>query len=384
VPIRHLTVAAGLTLTLLLLGAASTSLAAGLMFREASLTQGGMAYEVNTDAAGNLFISDYDAREIWRVRPTTGSFTKYWGLPSPSDARPDSKGNIWWSNWRTTIGRINVLTDTLTTWTIDLSQLRGLALDGDDRVWIATDSFSSAGIALYRFDPQTTELCGYEWEGGSDSEYVLYADGYVWLADRDGPRIIRFDPAATQDQVRWWSLAEDAWPKGLALDAAGQLWWTDLGAVALATLNAGADEVTTFALPLGSDPEMLVIDGGRAWYTTLSGSVGALDPALASGAVVTAKTGSLTTPSPSCRSIGIGATAIVSSTKDILAWGPPTEPAPVLDGDGWTIYQLSHGAEPWGIARSSGSLWVADSGRKKLVRLGDSEPLRLFLPLVMR
>jgi streptogramin lyase len=365
-PTRRFAVVASLAALLVVLAAAITSLADGMMLSEASLTTGGKPYEVNTDATGNLFISDYNAGEIWQLQPTTSAYTKYRGLPNASDARPDGMGNIWWTDWRTTTGRINALAETVTTWTIEGSQLGGLALDGDGRVWIATRSSSPVGAAVYRLDPQTAELCGYEWQGGSNSEYVLYSDGHVWLADRAGPRIVRFDPAAAQDQVKWWSLAPGALPRGLALDAAGHPWWTDLGADALASLDPGNDQITTYSLPLGSYPEMLVVDDVRAWYTTVPGSVGALDPALASGTVATAATGSLTT-SASCHSMGTGTTTTVFSDEGTLAWATPTELAPVLDGDGWTIYQLS--ANLYGIARSSGSLWVADSGRQKLVRL---------------
>jgi streptogramin lyase len=380
-PTKRFAVAASLAAVPLFVAAASISVAAGMVHCEASLTPGGKPYEVTTNAAGNLFISDYDAGEIWQLQPTTSAYTKYLGLPNASDARPDRMGNIWWTDWHTTTGRINVLAETVTTWTIEGSQLGGLALDGDSRVWIAARSSLPVGAAVYRFDPQTAELCGYEWQGGSNSEYVLYSDGYVWLADRAGPRIVRFDPAAAQDQVKWWSLAPGALPRGLALDAAGHPWWTDLGADALASLDPGNDQITTYSLPLGSYPEMLVVDDVRAWYTTVSGSVGELDPALASGTVATAATGSLTA-SASCRSVGTGTTTTASTAQDTLAWGTPTESAPVLDGDGWTIYQLS--ANLYGIARSSGSLWVADSGRQKLVRLDDKQPLRLFLPLMLR
>lgn len=420
-PIRRLTVAASLALMLLLLGAASISLAAAMMFREASLTQGGMAFEVNTDTAGNLFISDARASEIWQLHAGTSTYTKYLGLPQPSDARPDRTGNIWWTDWNRTLGRINVRAGTVTTWEIEPS-LGGLALDGGGRLWLATYSYQSTRAALYRFDPQTSELCGYKWEGGSNSDYILYAAGRVWLGDQANQRMIRFDPAAAQNQVRWWSLPpgvhvasthsrnasphsrshspplppnplyqnseqsrlpEGLSPRGLALDAAGHLWWADPGAIALASLDPANDQVTIYRLPDGGDPVMLTLDGGRVWYTTLSGSVGALAPALASGTVVTATTGSLSAFA-SCRSMGTGSTTTASSARGTLAWGTPAKLAPILDGNGWTIYQLQEGAALYGIARSSDSLWVVDNGRQKLIRLGAKGPDRVLLPLVLR
>ena len=387
-PTRHLAIAASIAAMLLVPVTAITSLAGGMILREASLTPGGMAFEVNTDAAGKLFISDYDAGEIWQLEPTTSTYTRYLGLPYPSDARPDHMGNIWWTDWDKTLGEINVLTGTATTWVIEPDQLPqtlgGLAIDEAGRVWIATHSYYSTEVGLYRFDPQTDELCKYAWEGGSASYYIVYDAGQVWLGDEYWRRIIRFDPAVAQDQVRWWSLAAGASPTGLALDAAGHLWWADFGANALVRLDPDSNLVTTYTLTPGSYPEMLIFDEGRAWYTTTSGSVGALDPAVASGTVVPAATGSLTSTSASCRSMGTGATTTVSTAHGTLAWGASSELAPVVDAGGWTIYQLPDGADLYGIARSSGSLWVADNGRQKLVRLGDWEPLRVFLPFVVR
>ena len=427
-PIRYIAAAAGIATMLLLLVAASISLAGGTMYREASLNAQGKALDVNQDATGNLFLSDPGASEIWQLQPATSVYTKYLDLPHPYDARPDGAGNIWWTDWATTLGRINVLADNVTTWEIEPSQpqqaLGGLALDGAGRVWLATYSYYfSTGAALYRFDPQTGQLCEYEWDGGSNSEYVLYDAGHVWLGDQGNQRIIRFDPAAAQDQVKWWSLPpglqvtstrsrnasphsrsqsppppasspyqnreqsalqEGLSPRGLALDADGHLWWADPSAIALASLDPANDQVTTYSLPGDSDPVMLTLDGGRVWYTTLSGSVGALDPRTASGSVATATTGSPTTTSASCRSIGMGTIATVSVAQGTLAWGTPAELAPVLDGGGWTIYQLPEGASLYGIAQSSGSLWVVDNGRQQLVRLDAGAPSRTFLPLIIR
>jgi streptogramin lyase len=386
--ISRLIVAAGLALALLFLAAAGISVAAGLMFREASLSSDGMAYEVNTDASGNLFISDYAAGEIWQVLPATGAYTQYLDLPHPSDARPDRMGDIWWTDWDVTLGQVHVLTETVTTWVIEPDQLPqtlgGLAIDEAGRVWITTHSFYSTRIALYRFDPKKSELCAYGWDGGSASYYVLYHAGQVWLGDDYRRRIIRFDPTAAQDQVSWWSLASDASPRGLAMDAADHLWWSDPGANALGSLDPDYDLVTTYDLPSGSSPEMLTFDGGRAWYTTISGSVGAVDPALAGDIGAPVATGSLTMDTVSCRRMETGTTTAVSSAQDVLKWGTPAELAPILDDGGWTIYQLPSGAEPRGIARTSVSLWLADNGRQKLVRLDDATSLRTFLPLIIR
>ena len=72
-----------------------------------------------------------------QLQPATGAYTKYLGLPQPSDARPDGMGNIWWTDWNTTLGRINVHTESVTTWQTT-PRLGGLAMDGAGRLWLAT------------------------------------------------------------------------------------------------------------------------------------------------------------------------------------------------------------------------------------------------------
>ena len=49
----------------------------------------GTAYELNRDEDGTLWISDYDADEVWQVDPARGVYTIYHGIDAPSDARHD-------------------------------------------------------------------------------------------------------------------------------------------------------------------------------------------------------------------------------------------------------------------------------------------------------
>lgn len=68
--------------------------------------------------------------------------------------------------------------------------------------------------------------------------YIIAYGGQLWVGDSQARRILRFDPDT--NQLRWWSLRGSAFPKGLAFDADGRLWWAD--AQALARKHAQADE----------------------------------------------------------------------------------------------------------------------------------------------
>ena len=81
----RMTVAVSLAgvLLLVLVGASNNLTVAkadGITVREDSLAPTGIAYEINPDAHGNLWITDYGANQIWRVHPATGAVTVYSGL----------------------------------------------------------------------------------------------------------------------------------------------------------------------------------------------------------------------------------------------------------------------------------------------------------------
>jgi streptogramin lyase len=53
------------------------------------LNPSGSAFEVNRDAQGRLYVSDYNAGEIWLLDPVKRLFTRYSGFSLPGDARSD-------------------------------------------------------------------------------------------------------------------------------------------------------------------------------------------------------------------------------------------------------------------------------------------------------
>jgi len=62
-------------------------------------------WELNRDAGGTLYISDYQLPAVVVVNPTSGAFTRYISpltaafVVTPSDAKPDTNGLIWWSDY---------------------------------------------------------------------------------------------------------------------------------------------------------------------------------------------------------------------------------------------------------------------------------------------
>jgi streptogramin lyase len=353
---------------------AGTTSAGAPTGREMDLTLGGSVYEVNPDARGNLWLSEFEADRVWQLNPATGAYTIYHGLVAASDARMDATGDVWWSDyWNGNLGRISLAAATVTTWTLPGAESPlGIAFDDAGEVWVTDDWASS----VYRFSPTSTQVCSYTVPDGGLSSYIVSHAGGLWLGDYENWRILKLDPAA--DQFTQWQLPAWAEPVGLAADGSGNLWWADSGLGALARLEPAIGRMTTYTLPLGREPKMLAFSGQNVWYTeVVSGTLGVLNPAVADGvsATIVASTVAAT---PSCSTLGMGISSPLAISTDVAMWTPGAV-TPRVDSGGWLVYELPLGAYPWGIA-VRGGVWVADQGRDKLLWLSYS----VYLPIVMR
>jgi streptogramin lyase len=377
-----------LFLSVLLLG--SGAVGASNTVDQTGLTSYGEVYEINRDAAGTLYVSDYDAYEIWKVDPLSGAYTLYQNLGGVGvlDARPDSAGLIWWSDGVDTFGYVNASTTQQVRWEISEGQnLWGLAIDSSERVWL-TESFGS-GSLLYRFTPSTLELCAYDIPGGSSSYYLIFDAGYLWLANWGNDRILRFDTTKDQDQVTRWDIsieAQDVDPHGIALNQNGHLWWADKSQGTLGRLEPGEDRVTNYALPIGTRPYMLDTQAGVVWYTeNLSDTVGMLDPAAATGSSVTV-TRDTSTATESCSTLGAGTTTSIITSSGTLPWTASATTL-VLDQADWKIFQLPSGSPnpiPYGITTSAGYSWVTVQSTQQLLRFPISQGGgTIYLPIIL-
>jgi streptogramin lyase len=339
--------------------------ASTLTFEQADLYAYSDPWEVYRAANGDVIVSDAEAG-IWHVS-AAGDYTTYLLSVGVVGARPDADGDIWYTNGADVLARLNVgeATPTTTEWVLgeEVSAVWGLTFDDEGRVWTVQE----LGASLFRFDPATTELCVYDL--GASSSFVLYQDGDVWLANWGAGLIRRLAPSG---QVTSWEIPwSGARPLGLVADGTGGLWWSDTGLAALVRLEPDANRVTRYDLPLGTRPWIADIRGTKIWYTewTLNepGTVGVLDPAMATGDSLTVVPVG-TTVTPACALLGEGTTTPVSVDAGSLTWVSGTLTSS-LELDGWTIYELAAGSRPYGLASAGDYVWVGDRGRDKLLRL---------------
>ena len=336
------------------------AIAAGMTGKETPLDPDGQPYELFRDNQGKLWISDFWAGEIWRVNPVSREYTIFGGLEGASDGRVNSSGMLWWSDPQgNSLGRLSPSANQATIW--ELPQEAGplgLAFDNSGQVWIA-DVFEPN---VYRFAPGSSQLCTYPVPNGGSSDYVLFHGGRIWLGDTTNGRIVRLNPNDGKYTV--WQLPPGANPQGMAIDGSGRIWWADPGAGALRRLDPQSNQLKTHAIPAtdgrAANPVAVAINNDEIWYTNSSGSIGRIDPTLASGSSKNISP-STSTVSPACKNIGPGTAVAISKKSGKLTWNN-AEYSLAKDSDGWLIYDLPAGAAPWGLAASGSNVWFNDQG----------------------
>ncbi|MBN1145859.1 MAG: hypothetical protein JXA78_01285 [Anaerolineales bacterium] len=373
------------TLAFLSVGAMIAS-ASALEVDETNLAASGEAYEANFGTDGKLYISDYEAKQIWVIDPAVGDKALvYWLYDLVVDARPDSNGDIWWTDARTTFGVIDTQAESVTTWGVAAGHnLWGVTFDQDGKVWMT--EFTNATSRLYRFDPVLTELCTYTLPlaASSHSYYIFQESGELWLANWFLDRIYRVDPANMQ--ADWWQIPDgNSWAVGLAMDNSGTIWWADYGLHLIANLDPNTDGMTQYPLPVGQRPQMLALQGQKIWYTEeISGTFGLFDPTSTAGFVSTLITGTGGLSKVCMQDYPVLDSYGVITTSVSLSWSSSSL-EPIVDDGAWTVYQLPAGAEPYGINYTGDRVWVVDQDRRKLVRFSVQGPeFKVYLPLVTR
>lgn len=368
----------GLVPALAMLWAGETVRAREYVAEDMELNPSGTAYEINPDEDGHLWVSDFSGDEIRQINPATGVYTIYQDLNTPSDARSDGSGHIWWSDSDNRLRRLALGSGLVTTWTLPAGRVPlGTAVDGDGNVWV-TDSTNPL---LHRFDPETTELCSYAVPDGGTGNYIVADETDIWLSDYSVSRILRLEAAS--GEFTMWNLPWSSYVNGIGIDRDGDVWLAESGDHSLLMqLESPINQLTVYTLPVGIWPEMLVVHEGLVWYSEDNvGTVGALDPVAADGVTSTLVVSS-TQVTPSCSILGSGSSAPAVTSSGTVTWTAVVL-TNVVDSDGWTVYALPVGSAPWGITVLGRDIFVVDQGRQTLVRIARPS-WDLYLPLVMQ
>ena len=346
---------------------------AALPALEASLNTQGGARQINLDNQGGLWISDFEAGEVWWVDPQTDQHSIYTTTLYPHDARR-SGDYFWWADGGDIplIGKAAVSNGAYTLWQVpDAFWLYGTAVDAAGRLWV-TDRILPSLFRLTDVPASTSdELCIYALPGGGSVSYLAYRDPYLWLGDEANARLIRLN--VTDNTYAWWQLPVGMQPLGMALDEQGDVWFTDQSVSrVVGELDPDSHQLTSYTEPQGLTPYMITVQGSRIWYSIdNSTKFGTLDTNVAAHVAPLGLThGSGVAPmSHSCGSISPLAESGGSKTSPAsLTWAAASYVS-ASPAQGWQAYTMPNKSQPWGIAYGDNKVWLADYGRQKLVEV---------------
>jgi streptogramin lyase len=129
---------------------------------------------------------------------------------------------------------------------------------------------------------------------------------------------------------------------------------------------------------------MVATAGEKVWYSDDgSGTIGYLDPSVASGTTHILSSPTESPVTPACSQVQPSSNPVINSSSGTLSWSDAaysidTGPA------GVRTYQMPSGASPWGITVYDEETWVVDNGRQVLVRLPPVKEYFVYLPMVRR
>ncbi|MBN1136043.1 MAG: hypothetical protein JXM73_05635 [Anaerolineae bacterium] len=239
-----------------------------------------------------------------------------------------------------------------------------IAIDpADGVVWISERD----GNQISRFDPQTETFVTYTIPMTDSQPWGLAVDasGDVWFAEMTGNRIGRFDPQ-TGTFVEYPVPTSASEPRDVAVDGGGNIWFTERAGNKIGKLEPGTGAITEYDVPSpNAQPSGLAIRGDRGWFAeTQANRLGRV--ILSTGEI--AETPVITTPNslPEDVAINLGGYPWVTEAQ-----GNNLALFKVSTVSGFVQYPVpTPGSEPYGIALASdiATVWFTERAGNKLGR----------------
>jgi len=371
--IARLALPVALGLLLLAGTLAGLAQAASGQSRETILPGASHPEEIHLGSDGNVWISDYGAGHVYKINPSTGAFTRYDGLSGAVDAQLGPGGYVWWLDinhaW---LGRLEIATRQVTTWTMGVTSVWGLTFDSQGRVWVE----DYGGSSLIRFDPVSHQRCNYALPNAASGYMIAYA-GAIWYGQNTGG-LGRLN--TTTSQNTFWAFPVfgfGAWDVA-ASDTAG-VWIVDDSHALVGRVDPNLNTLTYYTSTLLTQDSKVLPRGHSIWFTDAGGWVVALDPAAATSTVIPI-TATTSTVSSVCVNAGAGRTHTAATAAGTLVFSSGTLTSTLQNG--MTHYALPAGSDPYGLADVHGDLWFVDINRRTVTILASAH--KLYLPLAHR
>jgi len=161
-------------------------------------------YGIAIDAEGIIWIATISNQGIGAFDTTTSTMLGNWrvtGCSAPYGIAVDGGGNVWFGNWTChTLGRLDRAAFNrgeieFETFASGLSNTRGVAVDGDGMIYIA----SSGNNRLAKFDPTSSSFAWSVETCGTPIGVGIANDGNIWTMCHGSNQAQRFSPAGVRD-----------------------------------------------------------------------------------------------------------------------------------------------------------------------------------------
>ena len=145
---------------------------------------------------------------------------------SPYGAAADGFGNIWFTSVYRELGRINTTTLELKRWPTGVVQPYGMTVDFKGNVWFGP--YYGQPVAM--FDAKTETFVQVPGTGENHRGVAVDSDGMVWVASNDGGTngcgLNQID-SNTMTQVQFHKFPQCGVPVGVSIDVDGFVWMVD-------------------------------------------------------------------------------------------------------------------------------------------------------------
>jgi virginiamycin B lyase len=228
----------------------------------------------------------------------------------PWSAHPDKDGTLWvpYYGRANKIANLNPATGVMTEYPVPnmgTAAIHSAVPHPDGSVWLTEQGSDKLG----RWDPQTKQVAEYQDTVGKHTVRIDPKTGMVWSTGA----LTMFDPKTE----KFTHIPEVPTCYGIALDAAGNVWFTELtpsGKVGM--VDAKTLKVTKYTLPTkNARPRRIQIDDkGLVWFGEFdAGKIGRLDPA--TGAITEFQ---LPGPQPTPYALGIDRDGMVWYSSEYM------------------------------------------------------------------
>jgi virginiamycin B lyase len=296
------------------------------------------------------------------------------GMYDPHDPAVDPQGNAWYTGFGVnTVGRVDPKTGDVKEYPLPtpMTGPHGLTFDKQGFLWYTGNRSSLIG----KLDPKTGIVTEFKMPdpAARDPHSPLFdAKGILWFTVQMGDFVGRLDPATGAITVRAVATPK-ANPHGIAIDSKGTPIFAMVGSNKIGIVNPQTMEITEHVLAEGAHPRRVAVTSDDGiWYTDEGrGFLARLDPKTYQVKEFATPGG----PKAGPWSIAVTRDGIIWYTEsdaqpnnNLVRFDPKTEAM-----QSWPL-PTKGGVVRHMVAAPDGTLWLAQSGVGKMIRVQVTGP----------